>query len=489
VTGKAGDNVAVSNVWVQLNNGGWNLASTANQWANWTAPVTLTPGSNTVQAYAVDTSGNVSATNTVIFKYVVSASLTLQLTGRGTITPNDSNAVLEVGSAYSITAAAVAGSGFAFSNWTGGTSLPLAVLTNGATLKFVMVSNLVLQADFVDTNRPVVSITNLTDGLQVSNANYIVRGTATDNVTVASVWVQLNNGGWNLATTANQWANWTAPVTLTSGSNTFQAYAVDTSGNVSATNTVLFDYVVSATLKVSTNGLGTLTPNDNGASLQIGKAYSIVAAPGTGFDFTNWTGGTNLPLTIITNGTTVQFVMVTNLMLQANFVDIMKPTVTVTAPAAGQHMTNALAYVAGTASDNWKVTGVWYQLNSSSWSLASSTNSWTNWTTVLKLVSGSNTISAYAVDLGGNFSPTNSRSVLSSNTFKLLLDLTNSPPLAGNGFDFTLQLSTGLNGHIQVSTNLLNWTTLTNFAGTNATDSFRDPAATNGSRFYRAVVP
>ena len=220
-------------------------------------------------------------------------------------------------------------------------------------------------------------------------------------------------------------------------------------------STVLFDYVVSATLKVSTNGLGTLTPNDNGASLQIGKAYSIVAAPGTGFDFTNWTGGTNLPLTIITNGTTVQFVMVTNLMLQANFVDIMKPTVTVTAPAAGQHMTNALAYVAGTASDNWKVTGVWYQLNSSSWSLASSTNSWTNWTTVLKLVSGSNTISAYAVDLGGNFSPTNSRSVLSSNTFKLLLDLTNSPPLAGNGFDFTLQLSTGLNGHIQVSTCLL----------------------------------
>jgi hypothetical protein len=46
-----------------------------------------------------------------------------------------------------------------------------------------------------------------------------------------------------------------------------------------------------------------------------------------------------------------------------------------------------------------------------------------------------------------------------------------------------------LNGHIQVSTNLVYWTTLTNFVGTNSAASFRDPAATNGSRFYRAVVP
>jgi len=56
--------------------------------------------------------------------------------------------------------------------------------------------------------------------------------------------------------------------------------------------------------------------------------------------------------------------------------------------------------------------------------------------------------------------------------------------------NFVLQLSTGLNGHIQVSTDLLNWVTLTNFIGTNATISFRDAAATNYSdRFYRAATP
>jgi len=51
-------------------------------------------------------------------------------------------------------------------------------------------------------------------------------------------------------------------------------------------------------------------------------------------------------------------------------------------------------------------------------------------------------------------------------------------------------LSAGLNGHIQVSSNLMSWTTLTNFIGTNSTLIFRDPAATNFSRrFYRAVIP
>jgi hypothetical protein len=36
-------------------------------------------------------------------------------------------------------------------------------------------------------------------------------------------------------------------------------------------------------------------------------------------------------------------------------------------------------------------------------------------------------------------------------------------------------------GHIQVSINLINWTTLTNFTGNNTTLNFRDPAATNAA--------
>jgi hypothetical protein len=158
-------------------------------------------------------------------------------------------------------------------------------------------------------------------------------------------------------------------------------------------------------------------------------------------------------------------------------------------------MTNAMANVIGTASDNWKVSAVWYQLTngiltSGTWNLATTTNNYTNWTTTVTLAVGTNTVKAYAVDLGGNYSTTSSVSVLSSNTFKLQFNFTMNQPLTSTGLNFTLQISSNLNGHIQISTNLLNWLTLTNFVGTNTTLNFRDPGATNSpSRFYRAVIP
>ena len=189
-------------------------------------------------------------------------------------------------------------------------------------------------------------------------------------------------------------------------------------------------------------------------------------------------------------GTNLQFMMQSNLTLQANFLDVTKPILTITAPTSGQHMTNALATVVGTASDNWKVTGVWYQLNGGTWNQPGTTNSWTNWMTTVELQNATNNIEAYAVDLGGNFSTTNSVSFVSSNAFKLLLAFTTLQPLATNGLNFVLQISPGLNGHIQISTNLATWTALTNFVGTNTTLNFRDPTATNSSqRFYRAIIP
>ena len=490
VRGWATDNVAVASVYFQLNTTGWSNATSYNG-TNWTAAVTLVPGTNTVAAYAVDTHGNFSPTNSVAFDYVVSALLTVGTNGVGSLSPNDNNALLQVGKNYSITATAVTGAGFMFTNWTGGTTLPLTFLTNGATVQFLMASNLMLQANFVDTNRPALAITNVTAGLQVSNANFVVRGWATDNVAVASVYYQLNTTGWSNATSYNG-TNWTAAVTLVPGTNTIAAYAVDTNGNISPTNSLAFDYVVSALLTVSTNGVGSLSPNYNNNLLRVSNSYAITATPvtGSGFMFTNWTAGTTLPLTFLTNGATVQFLMVSNLMLQANFVDTNRPTITITAPPQGQHMSNALATVVGTASDNWRVTGVWYQLNSNVWNLVTATtNNYTNWTQTVTLLSGTNIFKAYALDPAGNYSITNSLSVVSSNTFRLQFALTNAPATSG-GLSFDLLISPGLNGQIQFSTNLQNWSTLTNFVGTSNSITIFDPAITNSNRkFYRAVIP
>ncbi len=482
VKGTASDNWQMSNVVYRLNGGAWSNAVTVNSWTNWSADLVLMPGTNTILAYAADSSGNTSATNTLNFQFVLTNQLQLFTIGLGTISPNYSNAWLEVGRNYSITSAPAAG--FKFTNWTSSQGWE----SNAAPLSFMMASNLTLTANFFDTNKPTLSITNLIVGQRWSNLVFTAKGTSTDNWQVASVQVQLNGGIWTNATGTT---NWSAPLTLTPGTNTLAAYATDTTGNNSQTNSVSWQYVVTNLLAVQATGLGTLSPNYSNSWLEIGRNYSMTATPATGFVVTNWTISTNWIGGRITNNATVQFMMASNLTLQVNFADVTKPTLTITAPTAGQKMTNALATFVGTASDNWKVAGVWYQLNSNAWNLVTATtNNYTNWTQTLPLVIGTNTLKAYALDFGGNFSVTNTLSVISSNTFMLQIVFTNSLPITTNGMTFSLQLSTGLNGHIQVSTNLIYWTSLTNFVGTNSIITFRDPAATNlARRFYRAVIP
>jgi hypothetical protein len=483
--GTATDNWQVASVQYQLNGGIWNNASGTT---NWSASLTLTPGTNTIAAYATDTTGNNSATNSVSFDFVVTNQLQIRTTGLGTVSPNYSNAWLEIGRNYSITSAPA--SGFVFTNWLVSTNWIGGATVTGTNLQFMMQSNLTLQANFLDVTKPTIAFTAPTSGQRWSNSVFSVQGTAGDNWQVSNVWYLLNGLAWSNAATANAWTNWSATVNLVVGTNSLQAYAVDFSGNVSTTNSVSFDFVVTNQLQIRTTGLGTVSPNYSNAWLEIGRNYSITSAPASGFVFTNWLVSTNWIGGALVTGTNLQFMMQSNLTLQANFLDVTKPILTITAPTSSQHMTNALATVVGTASDNWKVTGVWYQLNGGTWNQPATTNSWTNWMTTVELQNATNNIEAYAVDLGGNFSTTNSVSFVSSNAFKLLLAFTTLQPLATNGLNFVLQISPGLNGHIQISTNLATWTALTNFVGTNTTLNIRDPTATNSSqRFYRAIIP
>jgi hypothetical protein len=252
---------------------------------------------------------------------------------------------------------------------------------------------------------------------------------------------------------------------------------------------VSFQYVVRNILGVLTAGRGTLSPNYSNAWLEVGRNYSLTATPASGFVANHWVVSTNWLGGVTHSGPALQFMMQSNLTVQMIFADGSRPTNTIASPAAGQKMTNALATLAGTAGDNWQVAGVWCQVNGNAWHPAATTNGYTNWTQTVTLLAGTNTLKAYAVDLAGNFSATNSVSVVSSNTFALQLALTNPPP-PSHGASFSLHLSKGLNGHIQVSTNLITWATLTNFTGTNTTITFRDPASTNSDRrFYRAVIP
>jgi hypothetical protein len=71
-----------------------------------------------------------------------------------------------------------------------------------------------------------------------------------------------------------------------------------------------------------------------------------------------------------------------------------------------------------------------------------------------------------------------------------VLGFSEAQPLTASGLHLMLQGSVGTNYVIQASTNLVNWTPITNFDLTNSPFYFTDPGATNyKQRFYRATTP
>jgi uncharacterized repeat protein (TIGR03803 family) len=395
--GTATDNVAVASVYLQLNNGVWINATTANSWTNWTAAVTLTPGTNTLRAYALDSSGNNSGTNSVNFTYALATVLGVQIVGNGTVTPNLNGQSLQIGVRYTMTAKP--GKGYKFSGWTG------SLTTNKTVLTFFMQSNYAFTATFTDFVKPALAITAPKRNLHWSNALFSVTGKVKDNGPLANVFYQLNGGGWSNAVSVNGFSNWNASVTLTPGLDKLAAYAVDAQGNLSKTTSVSFTYVLSAPLIVATNGFGTVSPNYNNHLLQISNTYLMTAKAGKGFLFVNWTGSPPAPVTT----PKISFTMASNLFYTANFVDITRPVNIITSPVVNQKWSNSVFNAAGKASDNVGVSSVSYQLNGAGWNPAILALNHTNWSTInLTLLSGSNMIQAFAMDVAGNASLTNS---------------------------------------------------------------------------------
>jgi alpha-tubulin suppressor-like RCC1 family protein len=95
------------------------------------------------------------------------------------------------------------------------------------------------------------------------------------------------------------------------------------------------------------------------------------------------------------------------------------------------------------------------------------------------------------------YTATNSLGVVSS-TSRTVTVILPPPPIIGISETFsgqplgipTLSVQSIVSGHIELSTNLINWSTLTDFVGSDATLTFLDTGATNSSlRFYRASIP
>jgi hypothetical protein len=153
-----------------------------------------------------------------------------------------------------------------------------------------------------------------------------------------------------------------------------------------------------AVLTVQIEGSGSVLPNYEGRSLEIGKTYTITANPAKGFRFANWSGS------ISNNSPKLRFVMSPEMTLTANFEDVKRPALVITYPSK-HNIAGPTISATGRTSDNAGIAAVYARLNGGDWMMASGTTQWM--TPDLTLIPGKNIIQAYAVDINGNVSTTN----------------------------------------------------------------------------------
>jgi len=177
-----------------------------------------------------------------------------------------------------------------------------------------MQSNLVLEANFVDTLRPTLAISTPPPNVRLTNGTLTLSGTAKDNGDVSVEYRVETATGTNDYQLASGTTNWSVALSdLAPGAYRFRARARDTAGNLSieATRSVQ----ILAPLTVTTNGNGTVGGGFAGTTFRdVGRRLSIPALPKIGSLFSNWTGS------IVSTTNPLVFVMRTNTTLQANFV-------------------------------------------------------------------------------------------------------------------------------------------------------------------------
>ncbi len=265
ISGTASDDVALRRVDVSLNGGAWQLATGTT---GWTANVTLAPGRNQITARAKDKAGKVAYATislgydttapTVTFRSpaVKTAYRGSSVTVRGVATDDVGlkRVAIRVGTT---------------SPWTDlytGPPFPLrkawshtVTLSAGANIvqarawdrsRRATTTSLTL---YYDTQRPAVAITQPTAGARVNRTNITVKGTASDNIGLKTVHLNVNGGAWQVAWSGS-WRksiSWNGTVTLVSGRNVIRAKATDMSGRTTLASCAVFLVATTAADRVA----------------------------------------------------------------------------------------------------------------------------------------------------------------------------------------------------------------------------------------------
>jgi cyclophilin family peptidyl-prolyl cis-trans isomerase len=235
----------------------------------------------------------------------------------------------------------------------------------------------------VNTNAPTVNLDYPVSGSTTTNANLVVRGTASDNIGLARVICNFfDSFGYNndaFGGNATGTTNWSYDAgNLPPGTYYVSVESQDGAGNLSSNFEVPFT-VPRFPFSVVTNGPGTIKPGKLlGTNVAIGTTNTIHAVPGAGAEFVSWTSGSTAFF-----DPNLTFVMANGLQLTANFISntlaggisfteplshvkLTNPTVTVTGKIAGSATVTCQFF----AASGIAVSGQIVTNGSETWSLA-----------------------------------------------------------------------------------------------------------------------
>lgn len=88
-----------------------------------------------------------------------------------------------------------------------------------------------------DDTPPVITITSPADGFATTTDSVTVTGTASDDTSVEAVTIRVGDGPYQTAASSDDFATWTADLTLPPGTHVVKARAVD-SGGIATTTTI-----------------------------------------------------------------------------------------------------------------------------------------------------------------------------------------------------------------------------------------------------------
>ena len=453
VNATASDNVAVASVQLQVDGANVGAEDTNSPYSFSWSTTSVSNGSHTLTAVAKDSAGNaatsagvkvtVSNTNSTPPPTVSITSPSNNATVSGVVTVNatasDSAGMasvqLQVDGAN--VGAADMNSPYSFSWSTTSVSNGSHTLTavakdsSGGTTTSADVKVTVNNSD---TTPPTVSITSPTNNATVSGT-VSVSATASDNVAVASVQLQVDGANVGAADTSSPYSFSWSSTSVSNGSHTLTAVAKDSAGNkttsagvkVTVNNSDTTPPTVSITspannATVSGTVMVSATASDNVAvasvQFQVDGANVGSADTSSPYNFswntTSVSHGSHT-LTAVAkdaagNATTSAGVKVT---VNASS-DTTPPTVSITSPSNNSTVSSTVT-VSATASDNVGVASVQFQVDGNNVGAADTSSPYNlSWNTT-SYANGSHTLAAIAKDAAGNSAVSSTVNVTVSN--------------------------------------------------------------------------